>query len=313
MDCDADNHVSTELLTFGTGALMRPTGSSAAVPDVVERLRGKLVVDVAISGATAAVLTLGGELYMSGANESGQADPDNDGGSIEAPRRVGALAARRVICVSAGESHTAVVTSSAAALTWGSDEYGASGHAKSTEPAVVRGLPRLGRVAQVACGSTHTLILMRTGELFAAGSNVRGALGRAADSGESTARVGGALLFEAVACCAAGDNFSVAITAGGHSFAWGSNRYGQLGIRRTEVPVAAFTAQRVQLPELAQTVAAGGSHTAWITRSGRAYTTGRGDKGQLAIGLPTRDHAVADESEVQRMSVDVPTLVEGVA
>ncbi|KAA0203260.1 hypothetical protein HAZT_HAZT007685 [Hyalella azteca] len=72
---------------------------------------------------------------------------------------------------------------------------------------------------------------------------------------------------------------SVACSASGHVWVWGSNSHGQLGLPPDEVP---FSSLPICL-ELSNVtcVAAGLRHTVVSTRTGAVYTWGQGHRGQL--------------------------------
>ena len=89
-----------------------------------------------------------------------------------------------VASVAGGGAHSALVTRSGEAFTWGASGAGRLGHADKINEAAPR-LLRLERVlgaaaprvVQVACGSRHTLLLSEAGAVFACGANESGQLG----------------------------------------------------------------------------------------------------------------------------------------
>jgi len=85
----------------------------------------------------------------------------------------------------------------------------------------------------------------------------------------------------------AGEDYTVALDKHGKLWAWGENGYGQLGdgtetYRSTPTGLAApFNAK------IWKSVSAGTHHTAAIDTSGKLYTWGKNDKGQLGDGTNT--------------------------
>lgn len=86
-----------------------------------------------------------------------------------------------------------------------------------------------------------------------------------------------------------GQYHSVALTAEGRLFAWGSNQHGQLGLDSPGSPPAGT--QRVLAPHgigppgvRFVDVRAGGFHTVALADDGRLYAFGRNDDGQLGLG-----------------------------
>uniref|UniRef100_A0A0G4IFC5 EGF-like domain-containing protein n=1 Tax=Chromera velia CCMP2878 TaxID=1169474 RepID=A0A0G4IFC5_9ALVE len=80
---------------------------------------------------------------------------------------------------------------------------------------------------------------------------------------------------------------TVAVCSSGAVYAWGSNHYGQLGTgasgdRVERLPVRVIIEERGE--EEGSMVAAGGSHSLILTRSGRVYSFGRIFVGEIELG-----------------------------
>ncbi|MBI0063922.1 InlB B-repeat-containing protein [Bifidobacterium sp. W8117] len=86
--------------------------------------------------------------------------------------------------------------------------------------------------------------------------------------------------------------FSVGVASDGNAYAWGNNKYGQLGQDPAET-TAQNTPTKVPLPNGVAAgftytqVAAGGAHTLAIGSNGILYSWGRNDHGQLGDGTTT--------------------------
>ena len=86
--------------------------------------------------------------------------------------------------------------------------------------------------------------------------------------------------------------FSVGVASDGNAYAWGNNKYGQLGQDPIKVSTQK-TPTRVPLPDGVAAdftytqVAAGGAHTLAIGSNGILYSWGRNDHGQLGDGTTT--------------------------
>ncbi|MBI2094179.1 MAG: chitobiase/beta-hexosaminidase C-terminal domain-containing protein [Candidatus Omnitrophica bacterium] len=142
-------------------------------------------------------------------------------------------------------------------------------------------------VVQVAAGGDHFLALTHLGRVWTWGHNGYGQLGNGSPAHPS-------ILFRSkpvmvsglngVKQVAGGGAHSLAVKQDGTVWAWGSNRYGQLGDnsttdRREPVPVAGLN--NVSL------VAAGTTHSLAIKTDGTVWTWGHNRSGQLGNGTMT--------------------------
>ncbi|KAJ9443213.1 Ultraviolet-B receptor UVR8 [Diplonema papillatum] len=145
-------------------------------------------------------------------------------------------------------------------------------------------------VSFVVVGATHSMALTVGGQLYAWGANNHGQLGittlRQAVTVPSRVLVPNRPLIEEVVCIASGAYHSVAISDTGEVYVWGWNYFGQLAHAPSyrgsvKVPVTITDV----IPELADdppvSVAAGDYHTMLATASGKVFTWGRNNYGQL--------------------------------
>lgn len=98
------------------------------------------------------------------------------------PQYIESLSRVKVVCVSAGELHSACVTIDGDTYTWGDGFCGQLGHADK-RPSMVPKLVESGGlddeiVLSVSCGSRHTLAVTEEGEVWSWGLGHFGALGR---------------------------------------------------------------------------------------------------------------------------------------
>ena len=141
-------------------------------------------------------------------------------------------------------------------------------------------------VVEVAAGSVHSLALSASGAVFSFGRNSFGQLGEAITA-QSVERGRGPKLVEGLpsACqrVGAGAHYSLVIDAYGGLHAFGSNHYGELGVRpircNVDSPVAVEQSARGRP---LQQVAAGRSHTLLLSLAGTVlWACGRNEHGQL--------------------------------
>lgn len=239
-------------------------------------------------------LTTTGELYAWGANADGQLGTADNANHL-VPMRVAPPVGDpgiRWAQVVAGTSHTLAVSTDGRLFAWGSNKNGQLGigiAASQSHPVpVFLPIGVVGHCAQIAAGNAHSLALTTEGQLFAWGDNDHGQLG---DGSFSRSMMPTAVLTPAGhpqpwQQIAAGRYHTLALTADGKLFAWGSNKGGQLG------PSIADNITRprpVNLPTALKNtvwtqVAGGAAHTIALTADGRAYTWGNNVAGQLGSG-----------------------------
>ena len=135
-------------------------------------------------------------------------------------------------------------------------------------------------VIAAACGQSGKMAAVtRSGKLFTL--RARGA--------DTTFEASTSPAGEHFVAVGAGNVHMAAVTQSGRLFTWGNGAWGKLGHgdgeRSEEAPkqVAALADEHVVA------VAGGNGHTAAVTRSGRLYTWGLGDSGELGHGTSMQD------------------------
>lgn len=157
-------------------------------------------------------------------------------------------------------------------------------------PAIVTLPGRIGGVTQFAAGADDSFVLTSSGQLFAFGYNDYGELGTAINSGTPAPnptpapvalpnQVGG------VTQIAAGDFHTLAVTASGQLYAFGFNKYGQLGSTtgnntNNANPIPTLVGLPGQIGGVTQ-VAAGADHSLAATSGGQLYAFGDNREGEL--------------------------------
>ena len=122
---------------------------------------------------------------------------------------------------------------------WGGNSFGQLGLADGVDrqhsPQRVNSLDSHG-ITTIVCGAYHTLALASDGEVLVFGSNSKGQLGvydsdirTNADGFKLPVPIPRDALDGPVVSIAAGEEHSVALTAAGSIYTWGSNEHGQLG------------------------------------------------------------------------------------
>lgn len=176
----------------------------------------------------------------------------------------------KAIAISAGTSHTLAVDEIGQVWAWGSGDSGQIGQlGKATTPILV---PGLSNVVAVAAGGEHSLALTAGGSVYAWGRGTSGQLGNG-QSGHKNPEPQKIDSLTNVMAIVAGDNHTLAIAQNNTTiWAWGSNKYGQLGDggrqdRLTPVQVSGINGVKM--------IAAGNDHTIAVKDNGSVWTWGR--------------------------------------
>ena len=142
----------------------------------------------------------------------------------------------------------------------------------------------LARVKAIAAGAEHTIALTEDGKVLAWGANWAGQLGDGATVPQSTPvpvkSQDGQGRLEGIIAIAAGTEHSVALRDDGTVWAWGGNRYGQLGDGTTDErnrPVQVRGKAGEGHLEGITAIASGVGHTVALKDDGTVWVLGRSD------------------------------------
>eukprot|EP00004_Rigifila_ramosa_P002656 TRINITY_DN12746_c0_g1_i1.p1 TRINITY_DN12746_c0_g1~~TRINITY_DN12746_c0_g1_i1.p1 ORF type:complete len:1102 (-),score=245.80 TRINITY_DN12746_c0_g1_i1:32-3277(-) len=195
-----------------------------------------------------------------------------------------------------GQNHAVLITSNGECYTWGSNSNKQCGAQTSTVADAVISLPaRVDSLANfvivsAACGAEHTLFVTADGAVLALGGNETGQLGLNDDVLErSVPRPIKGLSAIAVLQVSCGSHHSLALTDTGEVYAFGSNRFGQLGLGDTQPRNQPQLVQKLT-STLIQHIACGESHSTAISASGAVWAWGSSKHGQC--GLSSSDALV---------------------
>jgi alpha-tubulin suppressor-like RCC1 family protein/serine/threonine protein kinase len=246
-------------------------------------------------------LTPPGRLYAFGLNQYGQlGNTANDtSGKPNARPTLVALpgASGPGIQVATGYVHSLALTSTGQLYAFGENHFGQLGNPtneRSDNPNPTPTLVTLpgasGKITQIAAGGNHSLALTSTGQLYAFGENAFGQLGNATNLGSEEPNPTPTLVTlpgasGKITQIAAGAYHSLVLTSTGQLYAFGSNRYGQLGNpTKGGSGKPSATPTLVTLPGASGPVvqvAAGYIHSLALTSTGQLYAFGENAFGQL--------------------------------
>ncbi|XP_072112577.1 probable E3 ubiquitin-protein ligase HERC4 [Mobula birostris] len=160
---------------LGLGKFVESTQS----PQCVTTLARIPLAHIAAGRVHTIVVSLSGAVFGWGGNCHGQLGL-NDVKVRYQPARVQLLQFKRVIYVSCGAHHTAVLNKDGLVFTFGAGNYGQLGHSSTTnelEPRLLNVLCGI-KVSQIACGSYHTLVYSAASrKLYSFGRGENGRLG----------------------------------------------------------------------------------------------------------------------------------------
>jgi alpha-tubulin suppressor-like RCC1 family protein len=148
----------------------------------------------------------------------------------------------------------------------------------------------------VSAAAHHTLVVAGAGHVYAFGLGKGGRLGTGDELHQPLpVRVLGAIANKHVVSVAAAENHSLCVTECGSVYSWGSNRFGQLGMKSTSATdVSRCLPRRVDdlknIPSVA--VAAGARHSVALTERGEVYVWGDNKDGQLGLNRRNGVHNV---------------------
>lgn len=225
-----------------------------------------------------------GMLYAWGGNSDGQLGDGSYTGratrlQVSLPAGVSALG------VAAGGVHTLAMGSDGTLYAWGGNEYGqlGDGSAAFRTPPVRVSLPAGVSALDIAASGDHSLALASDGTLYAWGGNAVGQLGDGSTSDRTTPVAVSLPAGVSALGVAAGASHSLVAASDGRLYAWGENRYGELGDGST---LQRTTPVQVSLPAAvsALSVAAGTFHSLARGSDGTLYAWGNNYYGQLGDG-----------------------------
>ncbi|KFW81389.1 E3 ISG15--protein ligase HERC5, partial [Manacus vitellinus] len=160
-----------ELFTWGrnTHGQLGLGSQATFIPQaqLVERLKGIPLAQIAAGGAHSTTVSLSGAVYSWGKNDFGQLGL-GDTEDRDCPSYVGALEHWKTIFISCGADHTAVLSKEGLVCTFGAGGAGQLGHNSTRNELMPRVVAELwgARVSQVACGRQHTLVYVPSLDKF---------------------------------------------------------------------------------------------------------------------------------------------------
>jgi alpha-tubulin suppressor-like RCC1 family protein len=236
---------------------------------------------VACSRKFATVVTERGQLYSWGSHKRLQLGPE--------PSRIDMNVGKRFVMVAAGYYHAAAIAEDGTVWTWGMGRYGCLGHGHEgnihAPTQLHKGAFGGAAAIMVVCGWRHTMVLTTDSRVWTFGRGREVQLGHHDKRHEMFPRLVEGLEDMQIVMMAAGRYHSLAATADGLVFVWGS---GQLGAN----PNTDYDEEPWPLGLFRESfgnsnvvfLAAGDGCSAAVTEDGKLFMWGSSEKGQLGMG-----------------------------
>ncbi|XP_045871983.1 secretion-regulating guanine nucleotide exchange factor isoform X4 [Meles meles] len=259
-------------------------------PEYIRRITG--------GGGHSAVITDGGGLFVCGLNKDGQLGLGHteDVLYFTACR---SLLGCPILQVACGWDFTIILTESGQVLSCGSNCFGQLGVPHGPRRCVVpQAIEQLLRekVVCIAAGLRHALAATASGVVFQWGTGLASS-GRRLCPGQTLppfltarepSRVTG-LENSKVTCVLAGSDHSASLTDAGELYVWGSNKHGQLASLAAFLPIPQKIEAHCFQNEKVTSVWSGWTHLVAQTETGKVFTWGRADYGQLGRKLASHE------------------------
>lgn len=300
-------HSRGSVLTVGQGDV----GQLGLGENIMERKKPNQVwlpeniVDICVGGMHTVCLSEGGKVYTFGCNDEGALGRDTEDNTEFFPGVVNVDG--RVVQISAGDSHTSVLTDDGRVFAWGTfrDSSGSMGLLATciqmTPQPLLAGTP----VSKIVSGSDHLVLLTTAGHLYTCGCAEQGQLGRVAECFSIRGgRRGLALLLNpglAVVRRHRGKQQLLFddVWTGSYStfvrirdskdiYVCGLNNYNQLGSEDIKNHFILERSESFSSKKWVQ-ISGGQHHTLALDEKGKVYALGRKDYGRLGLGKNTND------------------------
>jgi len=207
-------------------------------------------------------------------------------GDFSADCMVTVVIAPLITSIAAGYAHSLVIDETGMVWSAGRNDFGQLGNQSQEYSSLLMPVSYLSNVVSVAAGNTHSLALTVDGEVWAWGSNTFGelgiglnAIGSYITTPQPVTRIPGRVI-----SIAAGAHHSLALTADGRIWAWGSSEHGQVGFDGTNEDILSPVWLQNWFMCGVTFVAAGAYHSFAIDESGTIWAWGKNDYGQLGLG-----------------------------
>lgn len=278
-----DKKIISESLHGRFGEKKSVSTDGEAVPKQIASLADRHIVRASCGYAHTSVLDNKSQLHVFGSTLNGRLGlGDSDELFIAKPTLVSSLSG--VQHVDCGDNHSVAVANEGEVYTWGVGSWGRLGLGHQADVSAPSKVEMSEKALDAVCGAYHTLVLGTSGKVYGFGWHNQGRIG--VGSSDETLTIETPLEIEAltsadrIVSIAAGQGGSVAVTAGGKLYTWGSGSFGALGHGDSKDQWAPKQVESVKDLTFVR-AAMGANHALALTTDGQVYSWGHNASKQL--------------------------------
>ena len=264
------------------------------IKPILVTMSGVKFTEIAAGYDYSMALTDGGLLYTWGRNTESQLGLGDNNDDQPTPQKVTMpVGVSKFIDIDAGGFHSLALTDTGDIYAWGTNLYGQLGlgdaakNTTLTTPQKVGKPEGVNRFTKMVAGEYHTLALTDSRDLYSFGHYTEGCLGLGAITADQTSpqKVTNPSVGTKFIDIAGGYNHSLVLNDVGDIFSFGSNVYGQLGIKESGSGKKSEMPKKVEADGKKFTkISAGTNFCLAVSDSGVVYSWGHNYFGQLGLG-----------------------------
>jgi uncharacterized repeat protein (TIGR02543 family) len=261
---------------------------------------GETIKSISLGYEHSVAMSSQGRIFTWGSNRYGKLGDGttiNKNFPIEITNQFDLYANEKIVCISSGYFFSSVLTSTGRVFTWGLNNYGQLGDGTIIEkytPTEITNHFNLSvgeTIISLSLGGTHASAVTSNGRVFTWGSNLYGQLGDATTIQRNTPTEitshFNLSIDEIIISTSLGSGHSSALTSNNRVFTWGLNQEGQLGDGTTTsrlTPTEITSKFNLEIGETIISISFNAIHSSALTSSGRMFTWGYNNYGQLGNG-----------------------------